>query len=200
MEKFLKFKDKQKVKALAGKTHLKPSVSMTYTDDTVLTLAIARWLVDDPTHDKQNLVDLFKHFARRYAPYSFSKDFQKWVKSDCREPYGASTNGSAMRVAPVAWCAMTLNECLKLAKTTAEVTHNSEEGITRNPILNRTLSRPSVMTSTALQTKSVPHTLLRPPVTSAYPSPSSVSSKPNHTKMPSSEPSPWVVTPTPWPA
>ena len=34
-----------------------------------------------------------------------------------------------MRVAPVAWCAMTLNECLKLAKTTAEVTHNSEEGI-----------------------------------------------------------------------
>ena len=122
-------KDKQKVKALAGKTHLKPSVSMTYTDDTVLTLAIARWLVDDPTHDKQNLVDLFKHFARRYAPYSFSKNFQKWVKSDCREPYGASTNGSAMRVAPVAWCAMTLNECLKLAKTTAEVTHNSEEGI-----------------------------------------------------------------------
>ena len=34
-----------------------------------------------------------------------------------------------MRVAPVAWYAKSLDECLSLAKTTAEVTHNSEEGI-----------------------------------------------------------------------
>ena len=34
-----------------------------------------------------------------------------------------------MRVAPVAWYAKTLDECLTLAKTTAEITHNSEEGI-----------------------------------------------------------------------
>ena len=122
-------KDKQKVKALAGKPHLKPSVSMTYTDDTVLSLAIAKWLVDDPTHDKQTLIDLFKRFARRYASYSFGKDFQKWVKFDSREPYGAHTNGSAMRVAPVAWYAQSLDECLTLARTTAEITHNSDEGI-----------------------------------------------------------------------
>ena len=122
-------KDKQKVKALADRPHLKTSVSMTYTDDTVLSLAIAKWLVDDPTHDKQALIDLFKRFARRYASYSFGKNFQKWVKSDSREPYGANTNGSAMRVAPVAWYARTLDECLTLAKTTAEITHNSDEGI-----------------------------------------------------------------------
>jgi ADP-ribosylglycohydrolase len=122
-------KDKQKVKALAGKPHLKPSVSMTYTDDTVLSLAIAKWLVDDPTHDKQTLIDLFKRFARRYASYSFGKDFQKWVKSDSRAPYGGHTNGSAMRVAPVAWYAQSLDECLALAKATAEITHNSDEGI-----------------------------------------------------------------------
>jgi ADP-ribosylglycohydrolase len=127
--KFELEKDKQKVKALAGKPHLKPSVSMTYTADTVLSLAIAKWLIDDPTHDKQNLIDLFKHLARRYASYSFGKNFQKWVKSDSREPYSANTNGSAMRVAPVAWYAKTLDECLTLAKTTAEITHNSEEGI-----------------------------------------------------------------------
>ena len=122
-------KDKQKVKALAGKPHLKPSVSMTYTDDTVLSLAIAKWLADDPTHEKQTLIDLFKHFARRYMPYSFGKNFRAWVRSDSREPYGADTNGSAMRVAPVAWYAQSLDECLALAKTTAEVTHNSDEGI-----------------------------------------------------------------------
>ena len=122
-------KDKQKVKALAEKPHLKPSVSMTYTDDTVLSLAIAKWLADDPSHDKQTLVDLFKRLARRYVPYSFGKTFRAWVRSDNREPYGANTNGCAMRVAPVAWYAQTLEECLALAKITAEVTHNSDEGI-----------------------------------------------------------------------
>ena len=122
-------KDKQKVKSLAGKPHLKPSVTMTYTDDTVLSLAIAEWLMSDPTHDKRNLIDLFKNLARRYATYSFGKNFRTWVRSDSCEPYGASTNGSAMRVAPVAWYAQTLEECLALAKITAEVTHNSDEGI-----------------------------------------------------------------------
>ena len=122
-------KDKQKVKTLAGKPHLKLSVAMTYTDDTILSLAIAKWLHDDLSHDKQTLIDLFKHFARRYASYSFSKTFKKWAVSDNREPYGACSNGSAMRVAPVAWYARTLDECLSLAKTTAEITHDSEEGI-----------------------------------------------------------------------
>ena len=122
-------KDKQKVKALAGQSHLKTSVTMTYTDDTVLSLAIAKWLMDDPMHDKQTLIDLFKRLARRYVSYSFGKDFRAWVRSDSREPYGGHTNGSAMRVAPVAWYAQSLEECLTLAKTTAEITHNSEEGI-----------------------------------------------------------------------
>ena len=122
-------KDKQKVKALAGRPHLKPSVTMSYTDDTVLSLAVAKWLIDDPRHDKQTLIDLFKRLARRYVSYSFGKNFRAWVRSDSRESYGANTNGSAMRVAPVAWYAQSLDECLSLAKTTAEVTHNSEEGI-----------------------------------------------------------------------
>ena len=117
------------MKSLAGQSHLKTYVSMTYTDDTVLSLAIAKWLMDDPTHDKQMLIDLFKRFARRYVSYSFGKDFRAWVRSDSRKPYGGHTNGSAMRVAPVAWYAQSLDECQALAKTTAEITHNSDEGI-----------------------------------------------------------------------
>ena len=122
-------KDKQKVKKLAGKKSMKVLASMSYTDDTILSLAIAKWLMDDPSHNKESLIDLFKHFANRYRVYSFGKKFQKWVESDDRAPYGANTNGSAMRVAPVAWYAKTLDECLALSKTTAEITHNSEEGI-----------------------------------------------------------------------
>ena len=122
-------KDKQKVKNLAGKDHIKPLASMTYTDDTVLTLATAKWLIDAPDHHKQTLIDLYKRFARRYVSYSFGKNFRTWARSYSREPYGAGSNGSAMRVAPVAWYAQSLDECLALAKITAEVTHNSPEGI-----------------------------------------------------------------------
>lgn len=127
--KYEQEKDKQKVKKLAGKKEMKVLKSMTYTDDTILSMAIAKWLMDDPEHDKESLIDLLKHFGNRYRVYSFGKKFHKWVDSDDRTPYGATTNGSAMRVAPVAWYAKSLNECLALAKTTAEVTHNSEEGI-----------------------------------------------------------------------
>ena len=122
-------KDKQKVKKLAGKKEMKVLKSMTYTDDTILSLTIAKWLMDDPEHSKDSLIDLFRHFANRYQTYSFGRKFQEWVKSSDRAPYGAGSNGSAMRVAPVAWYAHSLDECLALAKTTAEVTHNSPEGI-----------------------------------------------------------------------
>ena len=122
-------KDKQKVKKLAGKKDMKVLKSMTYTDDTILSLAIAKWLMDDPGHSKDTLIDLFKHFANRYQVYSFGRKFLEWVKSSDRVPYGANSNGSAMRVAPVARYAQSLDECLALAKTTAEVTHNSPEAI-----------------------------------------------------------------------
>ena len=117
------------MKKLAGKKEMKVLKSMNYTDDTILSMAVAKWLMDDPEHNKESLIDLFKHFGSRYRVYSFGRKFRKWVDSDDRTPYGATTNGSAMRVAPVAWYAKTLDECLALAKITAEVTHNSEEGI-----------------------------------------------------------------------
>ena len=118
-----------KAKALAGKTIKRVYADMSYTDDTILSLAIAKWLMTSPTHDKEVLIDLFKHFATRYKHKTYGRKFAEWVLSDSREPYGASTNGCAMRVSPVAWYAQSLEECLALAKTTAEVTHNSEEGI-----------------------------------------------------------------------
>ena len=102
---------------------------MYYSDDTILSMAVAKWLMTSPTHDKETLIDLFKHFATRYKHKTYGRKFAEWVLSDSREPYGAPTNGSAMRVSPVAWYAQSLEECLALAKITAEVTHNSEEGI-----------------------------------------------------------------------
>ena len=119
----------KEMEKLAKKNKKRVLAPMMYTDDTILSLAIAKWLMDDPSQSKDSLIDLFKHFGNRYQVYSFGKNFQEWVKSPYREPYEAVTNGSAMRVAPVAWYAQSLDDCLALAKTTAEVTHNSGEGI-----------------------------------------------------------------------
>ena len=124
-----KEKIRAEAKALAGQTIKRVYADMSYTDDTILSLSIAKWLMTSPTHDKDVLIDLFKRFACQYKHYTFGKDFKQWARSDSREPYGGHTNGCAMRVSPVAWYAQSLEECLALAKTTAEVTHNSEEGI-----------------------------------------------------------------------
>lgn len=122
-------KDKAKVKRVTVKNFKKVLMSMCYSDDTILSMAVAKWLMTSPKHDKETLIDLFKHFATRYKHKTYGRMFREWVISDSREPYGAPTNGCAMRVSPVAWYAQSLEECLALAKTTAEVTHNSEEGI-----------------------------------------------------------------------
>ena len=127
--KYEQDKNKLEVKSLTIKRFKKVYNYMSYTDDTILSLAVSKWLMTSPTHDKEVLIDLFKHFATRYKHNTYGTKFKEWRISDSREPYGASTNGSAMRVSPVAWYAQSLEECLALAKTTAEVTHNSEEGI-----------------------------------------------------------------------
>ena len=119
----------KEMEKLAKKNKKRVLAPMMYTDDTILSLAIAKWLMDDPSHSKDTLIDLFKHFAKRYRIHTYGGKFKDWVNSDNRAPYGADTNGSAMRVAPVAWYAQSLKECLDLAKTTAEITHNSPEGI-----------------------------------------------------------------------
>ena len=122
-------KDKAKVKSVTARNFKKVLMSMCYSDDTILSMAVAKWLMTSPQHDKETLIDLFKHFATRYKHKTYGRMFREWVISDSREPYGAPTNGCAMRVSPVAWYAQSLEECLALAKTTAEVTHNSKEGI-----------------------------------------------------------------------
>ena len=97
------------------------------TDDSTCTIAVADWLLHtNRTHDE--LIDKFKYWCNKYN-YGFAPGFKNWVDSDNREPYNSFGNGSAMRVSPVAWVANSLEECVQLAKVSAEVTHNHPEGI-----------------------------------------------------------------------
>lgn len=99
-----------------------------FTDDTIMTLAIANWLIKDKT-SKGVLVDELKYFGNKYPNGGYGARFMNWVMQDSPEAYGSWANGSAMRVSPCAWVGETLEEVQDLAYNSAVVTHNHPEGI-----------------------------------------------------------------------
>ncbi len=100
-----------------------------FTDDTVMTLAVAEWLMTDYQHRESTLVECMQRLGRKYPNASYGGRFSRWLISDNPQPYGSFGNGSAMRVSPVGMYAKTMEEALELARITASVTHNHPEGI-----------------------------------------------------------------------
>ena len=101
-------------------------------DDSIAIIATADWLMHT-SHTKDEYIDKLHYWCDKYNyglwHYEISNQFKEWVKNKNREPYGSYGNGSAMRVIPVGWYSNDINEVLRLAKITAEVTHNHPEGI-----------------------------------------------------------------------
>jgi len=95
-----------------------------FTDDTVLTVAVADTILNNGDYC-QNL----KQYSFRYPYAGYGGNFKKWLWSDSNEPYNSWGNGSAMRVSPVGFAFNDLETVLTEAKKSAEVTHNHPEGI-----------------------------------------------------------------------
>jgi ADP-ribosyl-[dinitrogen reductase] hydrolase len=95
-----------------------------FTDDTVLTVAVAEWLLDGG-----ELTPLLKAYARRYPRAGYGGRFRDWARSENPQPYNSFGNGSAMRVSPVGFAARTLDDALDLAEQSAAVSHDHPEGI-----------------------------------------------------------------------
>lgn len=125
-----------------------------YTDDSIMTMAVAYWLLKDPKHRYESLEETMVLFAKNcacpnggygemfyiwlYMPWSlkeicpkaYDEDFfPKYNSPDGRVPYNSWGNGSAMRVSAVGWFFETLEETERVAKISAEITHNHAEGI-----------------------------------------------------------------------
>lgn len=103
--------------------------STRYTDDSVMTLAVAKWLMTDPEHSEEGLVREMQRLGRGHFKAGYGGRFKAWLMSKDPQPYNSWGNGSAMRVSPVALYATSLEEALELARKTANVTHNHPEGI-----------------------------------------------------------------------
>ena len=99
-----------------------------FTDDTVMTLAVASWLMKNP-NDMEILIKEMQFFGNRYPKAGYGGMFRKWLIAEDPKPYNSFGNGSAMRVSPCAWVANSLEEAERLAKMSALPTHNHPEGI-----------------------------------------------------------------------
>ena len=117
------------------------------TDDSVMSMAVAEWLLTDPERTQETLEECMVRWGHRYPRAGYGGAFSSWLFNpdflggyrdeynnfddipSGRHPYNSWGNGSAMRCSACGWVAETLNEALELSKRSAEITHNHPEGI-----------------------------------------------------------------------
>jgi ADP-ribosylglycohydrolase len=95
-----------------------------FTDDTVLTVAVADALLGDRAYGPA-----IRRWGRQYPRAGYGGAFRQWLWTDPPQPYGSFGNGSAMRASPVGWACATIETALAEAEQTALPTHNHPEGV-----------------------------------------------------------------------
>ena len=105
-----------------------------WTDDTVMTIAIAEALMNagkDATVSEIEAacIKSMQKWGQKYPYAGYGNRFIHWVSSRDPKPYNSYGNGSAMRVSPVGWVYDSLERTREVARATANVSHNHPEGI-----------------------------------------------------------------------
>ena len=105
-----------------------------FTDDSVMTLAIAEGLMaanDDIQPITYALVEAMRTLGRKYPNAGYGGRFMQWLEDPLKRPYPYRSwgNGSGMRVSPVAWAYDSLELVEYVAGESAKVTHNHIEGV-----------------------------------------------------------------------
>lgn len=104
---------------------------MEITDDSIMTIAVADWLMNDDNLSNEGLVSKMRLEGRKrlWPMGGYGGNFLLWICSEVPKPYNSWGNGSAMRVSACGFAFETMEETLEAAKRSAEVTHNHPEGI-----------------------------------------------------------------------
>ena len=104
-----------------------------FTDDTVMTIAVAEALMDPDGKSegeiRQALISEMQDWGHRYPHAGYGGRFSVWLQQKDPSAYGSFGNGSAMRVSSAGWLYDTIEKTRQMARITAEVTHNHPEGI-----------------------------------------------------------------------
>lgn len=103
-----------------------------FTDDTVMTIAVAAAFMDlqlEGHGANSKLSASLKKYGRLFPNAGYGARFARWLFMGGKEPYNSWGNGSAMRVSSVAWLYQDLHTVRSAARCSAEITHNHPEGI-----------------------------------------------------------------------
>jgi ADP-ribosylglycohydrolase len=95
-----------------------------FTDDTVLTVAIAEAILSGRPY-----LETIREIGRRYPNAGYGGLFHRSLHSEDSRPYNSWGNGSAMRVSPIGFAFQDEATVLEEAARTAEITHNHPQGI-----------------------------------------------------------------------
>lgn len=106
------------------KTAVFPLVVADFTDDTVLSVAVADAILHNLDYGP-----VLQYFARRYPNLPYGGSFWHWIWDPDSLPYYSYGNGSAMRVSPVGFAFESVDMVMDEALRTAAVSHNHPEGI-----------------------------------------------------------------------
>lgn len=106
----------------------------TYTDDTVMTLAVGMTFLDAQPSASDDwilriLANRMRQFGEMYPHAGYGGMFRRWLRNPECGAYNSFGNGSAMRVSAVAWLYDDIDAVRHAARLSAEVTHNHPEGI-----------------------------------------------------------------------
>ena len=105
-----------------------------FTDDSVMTIAIADGILQVGKNSfekdiKNSIIKSMRYWGKKYPYAGYGGRFSNWLITSNPQPYNSYGNGSAMRVSSVGWFFNSIDKTRKIAKWTAEVTHNHPEGI-----------------------------------------------------------------------
>ena len=103
-----------------------------YTDDSVMSLAVAKAFIeskDDYSNLEEETIKSMVEIGRKYPDCGYGPSFYRWIVSDKHEPYGSFGNGSAMRIGPIGVVAKDISEIKKLSAIVTNVSHNHPDSI-----------------------------------------------------------------------
>ena len=103
-----------------------------FTDDTVMTIAVYKALVEcngNYENLSKKVVEKMQYYGKKYSDCSYGSKFKNWIYSKDPLPYNSYGNGAGMRVSPVVEFANSIDEVKDLARKVTIVTHNHSEGL-----------------------------------------------------------------------
>ncbi len=103
-----------------------------FTDDTVMTCAVAQALLDaDGNYAdlSEKTVAALQRVGRQFPNCGYGRKFIGWMFSEDPQPYNSCGNGSAMRISPVGFIAQSVEEAKELSAAVTRVSHDHPEGM-----------------------------------------------------------------------